>query len=357
MDRRAAEVYRCPYSKQPLTLQAESDDRGEVLSGALISESGRRYPITDGMPLLISVEDECFGEAEKREHEYYQATSHSYDAVLDWVFRSFYEDEDEVRGKMVGLLELKPNHRVLETGAGTCRDSLYIAQRLGPDGRFFVQDLSANMLQIGRRKMREAASRGQIACKTEHFVGNAAHLPFPDGYFDAAFHFGGLNLFTDRRKALAEMTRVVHVGGKVVAGDEGIGPWHRNTTYGDILMNSSKLYQYHAPIDCLPECARDVCVRWVLGNAYYLLEFRVGEGPPRLDLDLPIQGKRGGTHRTRYYGVLEGVTVEAKNLVHKAAEASGLTIHEWLDAAVRKEAVRTFQRDDPEGDEGKADAA
>jgi ubiquinone/menaquinone biosynthesis C-methylase UbiE len=357
MDRQAAGVYRCPYSQQPLTLEDDSGANGEVLSGALVAGSGRRYPIKGGLPFLISAEDECFGDEEKREHEYYQATSHSYDSVLDWVFKSFHEDEAEVRGKMVDLLELEPNHRVLETGGGTCRDSLHIARRLGPAGEFFVQDLSANMLELGRHKAKEAASREKLSCQMEFFVGNAAHLPFPDGYFDAAFHFGGLNLFTDKKKALAEMARVVRVGGKVVAGDEGVAPWHRNTTYGDILMNSSKLYQFHAPIDCLPECARDGCVRWVLGNAYYLLEFRVGEGHPRIDLDLPIQGKRGGTHRTRYYGVLEGVTVEAKNMVLKAAEASGMTIHAWLDTAVRKEAARTLNTVGPGRGGEEADAA
>lgn len=58
----------------------------------------------------------------------------------------------------------------------------------------------------------------------EFSVGNASYLPFPDGFFDAAYHFGGLNLFTDKKRALAEMTRVVKRGGKVVAADEGLAP-------------------------------------------------------------------------------------------------------------------------------------
>ena len=134
------------------------------------------------------------------------------------------------------------------------------------------------------------------------------------------------------------MARVVRVGGKVVFGDEGLAPWLRNATYGEILQNSNKLYRYTPPIDLLPESARDASLRWLLGNAYYVIDFRVGDGPPPLDLDLPIVGRRGGTHRTRFYGNLEGVTPEAKAMAEKAAMTSGLSAYEWLDKAVRNAA-------------------
>jgi hypothetical protein len=146
-------------------------------------------------------------------------------------------------------------------------------------------------------------------------------------------------LFTDQALAIAEMARVVRVGGKVVFGDEGVAPWLREKPHGQILMNSNRLYKYTPPMDKLPECASDACVRWFLGNAYYTIDFRVGDGPPRLDLDLPVLGRRGGTHRTRHYGVLEGVTPEAKAMAERAAKASGLSMHEWLDRAVRTAAT------------------
>jgi ubiquinone/menaquinone biosynthesis C-methylase UbiE len=341
MKRRALDVYRCPYSGERLELAGAPEDDGAVVSGELVSAGGRRYPLADGVPHLINPDDEVIGEEEKEENAYYQSSSQGYDAVLDWVFKSFREDESVVRGKMIDLLEVGPRSRILETGAGTCRDSVHIARRLGPEAEFYIQDLSPRMLEIGRQRMATAGQTGPGRCEVEFFVGNAAHLPFPDGCFDAAFHFGGLNLFTDKKQAIAEMTRVVRVGGKVVFGDEGVAPWLRNTLHGEILLNSNKLYRYTPPMDALPECARDGCVRWLLGSAYWVIDFRVGEGPPALDLDLPIVGRRGGTHRTRYFGVLEGVTVEAKQMALKAALASGLTIHEWLDRAVRAAAGGT----------------
>jgi ubiquinone/menaquinone biosynthesis C-methylase UbiE len=335
MKRRALGVYRCPYTGERLELAGAPAGDAPVVSGELVSAGGRHYPVADGVPHLIHAADEVIGEEEKQENAYYQASYQGYDAVLDWVFKSFQEDESVVRGKMIDLLEVGPRSRVLETGAGTCRDSVHIARRLGPDGEFYVQDFSSRMLELGRQRMAAAGETRPGRCPVEFFVGNAAHLPFADGHFDAAFHFGGLNLFTDKKQAIAEMTRVVRVGGKVVFGDEGVAPWLRSTQHGEILLNSNKLYRYTPPTEALPECARDGCVRWLLGSAYWVIDFRVGEGPPALDLDLPIVGRRGGTHRSRFFGVLEGVTVEAKEMAVKAALASGLTIHEWLDRAVR----------------------
>jgi SAM-dependent methyltransferase len=184
---------------------------------------------------------------------------------------------------------------------------------------------------------------GPAACRVEYFVGNAARLPFPDRSFDAVFHFGGLNLFSDKRQALHEITRVTRLGGRVAVGDESLAPWLRETPYGRILLNSNALYQYEVPLDCLPEGARKVRVRWLLGNAFYLIDYTVGEGPPPVNLDLPILGARGGTHRTRYYGKLEGVTVEAREMAEKAARQRGLSLHEWLDRTVRAAASRDFQ--------------
>src|SRR5439155_20037347 len=113
---------------------------------------------------------------------------------------------------------------------------------------------------IGKEKIDSLRTTGEIECSVEFFTGNAMTLPFPDGYFDAAFHFGGINVFSDEAKAVAEMARVVRKGGRVVYGDEGLAPWLRDTDYGRILMNSSPLYAYETPLATVPSSARDVSV-------------------------------------------------------------------------------------------------
>jgi hypothetical protein len=136
------------------------------------------------------------------------------------------------------------------------------------------------------------------------------------------------------------MARVTVPGGKVVVGDESMAPWLRETEFGRLVINNNNLYASALPIDKLPTCARNVTVRYIVANTFYLISFNVGDGPPVADYDLPHQGKRGGTMRTRYYGRLEGVTPEARRLAENAASASGKSMHEWLDQAVRAAAEK-----------------
>jgi SAM-dependent methyltransferase len=271
-----------------LTLEAGKPDGPNIREGTLVSSRGGRYAIRDGIPRLIDLDRESFGKAEKEQHEMYQATCDHYDLEVDWLFRVFSEVEEQIRPRVHDLLEVKPGARILETGCGTCRDSIFLARRLGPTGELFLQDLSANMLELGRRRMLAQPSWEEGSCQIEFFEGNAAHLPFADEFFDAAYHFGGLNLFTDKRQALAEMSRVVRHRGKVVFGDEGLAPWLRDTPYGNSLVGFSELFLHFPPLDCLPEGARDVAVRWVAGNAFYVVDYRVGDGPPKADLDVPF---------------------------------------------------------------------
>jgi hypothetical protein len=48
--------------------------------------------------------------------------------------------------------------------------------------------------------------------------------------------------------------------------------------------------------------------------------------------------------RSRYFGVLEGVSGEAKALVREAAAKAGMSVHDWLDAQLRSAARREIDR-------------
>ena len=103
-------------------------------------------------------------------------------------------------------------------------------------------------------------------------------------------------------------------------------------------MKNNPLCEAQAPLQKLPENARDVNLNYIIGGTFYLISFTVGTGPPTIDLDLHHQGVRGGSLRTRYFGELEGVTVEAKRMAIEAAKTSGKSLHAWLDEAVREKA-------------------
>jgi ubiquinone/menaquinone biosynthesis C-methylase UbiE len=338
MKRELLEVYVCPVSHSRLSVsEARSAESEEIPEGQLVSETGARYEVRQGVPVFLPLT--LLSETEQEtQAEYDDAAEEKYDAAVDWLFQSFYENEDDVREQMIDLLHLTPAAKVLEIGSGTGRDSFRIARKLGKRGEFFVQDLSEQMVIKTRERLEAETEKLGLSAKIEYFVSTARFLPFPEGFFDAVFHFGGFNNFSEPKKTLAEMTRIVKQGGRVVFGDEALPPWLERTEFGGMIITNNPLFKHKVPLEYLPLNAREVTLRWVLGGCFYLIDFKVGDGPPPVNIDLPHKGWRGGTMRTRYYGQLEGVTPEARKMAIEAAKAQGVSVHEWLDSLVRKAA-------------------
>jgi ubiquinone/menaquinone biosynthesis C-methylase UbiE len=342
MKKNALTVYRCPINHDQLELSGKyNDTENEIVSGILKAASGREYNITDGIPDFTY--PEILGESDSRSKGEYDRTAEEiYDNAIDWLFQVFYEDEELVREKMADLLGIYENSRVLEIGCGTGRDTVHIAQRLSR-GEFYVQDLSSSMVKKCMERIQKHPIVSKSVCNIGFSVGNAAYMPFPDKYFDAAFHFGAINEFSEKKRAFEEITRVVRTGGKVVVGDESMAPWLRQTEYGKTLINNNHLLEHTVALELLPQNSHEVCLRYILGNSFYLIDYVVGDGTPAVNLDLPHKGGRGGTPRTRYFGQLEGVNLETKQLAERAAEAVGLSMHDWLDKVVRHSAEEVIR--------------
>jgi SAM-dependent methyltransferase len=313
----------CPVTRQPLSVAGRAGERLETADGR------HQYPIVDGIPELLAPESRRRAET-GHDQAYYRARAREYDVGMAVLFRTFHADEAAVREQLIAPLHLTPLTRVLETGCGTGRDTAYLAARAGV---VYATDLAREMIDVGRVRLADA---GVDMGRVRLFVSDATALPFPDAFFDAAYHFGGLNLFPDVPRGIAEMARVVKPGGRVVFGDEGLGPWLEDTEFGRILVNSNPLYRHRAPIALLPFSARDVGCRWILNGAFYAIDFTVGEGEPPLDLDVPFPGWRGGSHRTRYYGKLDGVAPDLRRQAIERAAAEGLPLTEWLERALRR---------------------
>lgn len=324
--------YVDPVTHESLTLSDAVRDGDEVMSGVLISPAGHRFEIRNGVPNLVypfelpAVDREALQQSEDRVE--------GYDRYLPLTFSTYGEDEQAVRNAMIDKLDLRPGAIVLETGAGTGRDSEIIARRLGADGKLYFQDLSPSFLAKNIERMRGTNAHVEPA------LANGYYLPFAENSFDACYHFGGINAFGDIRRAFSEMARVTKPGGKVVVGDENMPPWLRETEFARVLMNSNPEFAYPLPLDKLPVEARKTRLEWIIGGVFYVIDFVVGEGEPKADFDFPIPGVRGGTHRTRYYGQLEGVTPEAKRLAYEARARTGKSMHQWLDEVVRQAAMR-----------------
>ncbi len=99
--------------------------------------------------------------------------------------------------------------RVLDVATGTGDLAFELARRVAPDGEVIGSDFSERMLELARAKAPAGAT-------VRFESGNALALPYADGAFAAATTGFGARNFSDLDRGLAEMTRVVRPGGRVV---------------------------------------------------------------------------------------------------------------------------------------------
>ena len=289
---------------------------------------GHFFPFAPGTDVPI------FASEAENSNEYSMANAAEiHDNALRWVFRTFAGSEPDLRRRLVARLGLPPGARFLVTGAGAGNDLPYLVAALAGEGEIHAQDFAKEMLLAGEARHREAL--GGTGIRLTFSVSDAMNLPFTDGYFDAAYHFGGINLFPDIVGGIAEMNRVVRPGGRVVIGDEGIAPWLAITELGKMLVNNNPLYAYAPPLASLPVTARDVRLTWELCNCFYVIDYQVSDQALPVDIDVPHLGRRGGTIRTRYAGKLEGIAPELRDEAYAEAVRRGLSRVAFLESALR----------------------
>lgn len=267
-------------------------------------------------------------------NEYSQENAAEFhDNALRWVFNTFQTDEEGLRERLVARIGLKKGERVLVTGAGAGNDLPYLVRALSGKGEIYAQDIAKEMLLAGVSRYKTELADSGVEL---HFsVSDATNLPFADGFFDSAYHFGGINLFPDIAKGIAEMNRVVKTGGNVVIGDEGLAPWLVDTELGRMLINNNALYACSAPLSALPTTARAVKLSWELSNCFYVIEFQANTEPLPINIDVPHLGKRGGTIRSRYFGRMEGVDPALRDHIYQEAARRGMSRVAFLESALR----------------------
>lgn len=100
--------------------------------------------------------------------------------------------------------------KVLDIAGGSGDLSKLFAQKVGAEGQVVLTDINASMLGVGRDRMLDAGLNvPALQCDAEK-------LPFPDNYFDCVIVAFGLRNMTHKDRALAEMQRVLKVGGRLL---------------------------------------------------------------------------------------------------------------------------------------------
>ena len=112
----------------------------------------------------------------------------------------------------------------LKYGGGIAK-MLYVSVGTGTDFRYFPDtvnagslkivgaDLSLGMLRRAQKNWQRRLNLSLVHCAAED-------LPFADNSFDIVFHVGGINFFSNKPRALAEMLRVAKPRTKLMVADE-----------------------------------------------------------------------------------------------------------------------------------------
>lgn len=105
--------------------------------------------------------------------------------------------------------ELAPGDSALDVCCGTGDLALELAGRVGPQGRVIGCDFSEPMLDLAREK-----AAGTEGLRFEW--ADALSLPYDDGRFDAVTVGFGVRNLSDLDAGIAEMSRVLRPGGRLV---------------------------------------------------------------------------------------------------------------------------------------------
>ena len=256
-------------------------------------------------------------------------TIERYDNFLSWLFETFQTSSEEFRSELTSGIQINGNEKILVTGCGLGDEVRHFSNMIGDNGHVHGQDLSYQMVE-------EAIKRDNYT-NTSYSVSNAMNLPFCDDQFDIVFHFGGINLFPSISQSIKEMNRVCKEDGQIIFGDEGIGDWLLDTEYGKAMITNNSLWQAKLPINYLPENAKDVSIRWVLGNCFYLIKFLKSTSPfNKVNLNVKHKGLRGGSINTRYFGNIDGIDPCLREKLCNKAKEEKISITEILEKLIKK---------------------
>jgi len=228
MSPKTLDILCSPLERAPLELATELSVDGETRQFLVNHELGFRFPIRDGIPVFV--EPHQITGINSRFRRIYDNWAPFYDLLSRVGLYVMGVSEHKLRREFIEKLEINGSNRVLSTSVGTGSDLPFLPRHCD----YFGLDLSAGMLGICQKKMRK------LGVTAELFLGQAEHLPFKDETFDMVYQMGGINFFSDQKRAIREMIRVARNGSKIVIMDEtekvaralesipGINAWFRH---------------------------------------------------------------------------------------------------------------------------------
>ncbi len=187
-------------------------------------------------------------EKAKKVAEVFHSVANKYDLMNDVMSAGLHRGWKRFAVSVSGV---DRGNKVLDIAGGSGDLSKLFAKKVGAEGQVILTDINASMLGVGRdRMLDEGLNVPALQCDAEK-------LPFPDNYFDCVIVAFGLRNMTHKDRALAEMQRVLKVGGRLLVLEFSKVWQPLSKAYdaysfkllplmGKLLANDAESYQYLA---------------------------------------------------------------------------------------------------------------
>ncbi len=141
------------------------------------------------------------------------AAAYASDWARQLLGESFHPGGLALTERLGTLLDLGPGKRVLDVAAGQGTSAIFLAQRFGCEV-IGVEYGGALIRAVAR-----AAEAASVADRVRFEQGDAEHLAFADGQFDALICECAFCTFPNKRAAARELARVLRPGGSMGLAD------------------------------------------------------------------------------------------------------------------------------------------
>ncbi len=146
-------------------------------------------------------------EKAKKVGEVFHSVARKYDLMNDVMSFGMHRGWKRFAVEVSGVTR---GDRVLDIAGGSGDLSRLFVKKVGDSGEVILTDINASMLAVGRdRLIDDGVTVPALQCDAEK-------LPFPDQHFDCVIVAFGLRNMTHKETALAEMQRVLKVGGRLL---------------------------------------------------------------------------------------------------------------------------------------------